>query len=305
MRRTLLAATAALAMIFLGTTAWAEKILVLSGGDSTTNAAVSSVLSATGNSVTIGPTFTSFTGAGLSGYNDVILMPNGGGSYVGTTFTMGTMPTSGQQALVNFVSGGGGLVTAEATMSIFANGQLSTLGAALPVVPYNIDTNNSPVVLGVTTPNSVIDAHLPSTFAININYTPANNLTSLETEGFYPPKPGATGYFTTNQWTSNPFGQTPPPAGAVGWNYGLGRVFSLSMPINATALANLNFDQLVTNAVNWAAQNGTSPPVIPPVWGANPPIDPAPIPEPATLMMWGVALAGALALRQIKEVKTH
>lgn len=299
MKRTQFVATA-LAVALLAAPAWAEKILVLSSGDPLANAAVSGVLTQAGDSVVIGPTFNNFTGAGLSGYNDVILMPGGAENTNYNSFRMGDMPTSGQQALVNFVSGGGGLVTGEYVMlkylAIAADApnyqtDFHTLVPILPMSPNNINTGNTSIAFGVTTANSVIDAHLPSSFTFN-----ANNAGGSTTEAYYQPKPGATAYFNTNQWTST-FGGEGVAYGAVGWNYGMGRVFSISTPIDATTMGNLNFAQLVTNAVNWTSGNGSSPPVIPPVWGANPPIDPAPIPEPAAVIVWGVGLAGALAMR--------
>ncbi len=295
MRPTLLAATAALATVFLGSPAWAEKILFIGDGDSAVASAVSSLLTSAGNQVTVGPSVTSFTGAGLAGYNAVVMAPGETPLPINDVLPVGAeMPMSGQQALVNFVAAGGGLVTGGDMMSDFNVGVFSykTLEPIMPFVPSPGATNNTSITFGVQTSNPIIDAHLPQNFTFSAN----NNGNSNLTEEYYEPNPNAKSFFTTNQWSPT-FGNAAPSSGAVGWTYGLGNVFSISSPIDTTTLGNLNFAQLVSNAVNWTTQNQSGPPTIPPVWGANPPIDPAPIPEPATMMMWGVGLAGALAAR--------
>ena len=97
---------------------FAEKILLITGGDSSNDAALKTALQAGGNSVTIGPTLYNFTGADLSGYNAVMLSPNGTYSSLPPD-----MPVSGQQALVNYVNNGGGLIT---------SGEVSVLNSGAP-----------------------------------------------------------------------------------------------------------------------------------------------------------------------------
>ncbi len=300
MRPNLLAATAALALVFLGSTARAERILYLGDGDSAVASAVYSTLTSSGNQVTIGPSVTSFGGAGLAGYNAVVMAPGllppvwNNGPAVGAD-----MPMSGQQALINFVAAGGGLVTGGDTLLDLAQGGFKSLSPLMPFIDYSAaSTGNSPITFGVQTANSIIDAHLPQNFTFN---SPDYQGTT-PTEEYYLPKTNATSFFTTSQWSPT-FGLMTPSSGALGWTYGLGQVLSISSPINTSTMGNLNFAQLVSNSVNWTTRNQTVPPASganPPTSGANPPIDPAPIPEPSNMLIWGLALAGALVSRRIK-----
>ena len=268
----------------------ADAILLLGSGDLTNESMIQSILQAQGNTVTIGPTFNNFTGAGLSSYNAVMLMPNGAFSTANNAFLEGDMPVSGQQALVNFVNAGGGLVTSEYLMEKYAvQGDFQTLYPAIPVVPSNISTANTPITFTGMTSNPALNAGLPSTFTVPI----ASNNGST-TEAFYTPKQGATAFFSTNQWTST-FGGYGPAYGVIGWNYGLGRVISFSTALDSTSLANLNVDQLVSNAVNWAVGASSSGVINPPVSGGNPPAGgpnppPGQVPEPATVFAWSVGL---------------
>jgi hypothetical protein len=251
---------------------FASKLLLITGDDSNNTAAIQSLLQSQGNSVTIGPTFGNFTGADLSGYNAVLLMPNG--SY----WTQPDMPLSGQQALVNFVNSGGGLVTGEPVMSMTAYpGDFKTLAQILPAYYGNATTGNSPISFGTMTSNSVINNGLPSTFSF-----PASG---YDTETYLVPHTNATAFFSTNQWTSAPGssfqGTFGAGAGIAGWNIGAGRVLSLSTYSDSVALGNANYDQMLSNAVNWASQSSRSPP---------------PVPEPSSVAAFVVASLGFLML---------
>jgi hypothetical protein len=283
-----------LLLAFCTAPARGEKILVLGSGNTADTAAVISALSAAGNQVALGPAVSSFTG--IKGtYNDIVLMPGllpySSNPTSNVAAVPGDMPLAGQQALVNFVTAGGGLVTGGNTLTDYLNGGFQTLFKALPFMPFAINTSNSPITFGVTTANAVLDAHLSQSFTFNPG--PAGQ---ANTEEYYQPKAGAMSFFATNQWSST-FGGEPPSSAALGWDYGSGRVFSISSPINAASMSSVNFAQLVSNAVQWAAQANSSPPVQPPVWGANPPVNPhpgpiTPVPEPSTLAVLGVGLAG-------------
>src|SRR5215813_1009102 len=74
----------------------AGMVLLLSTGDTAEDSAVSSVLAARGQSVTVGPQYNAFTGAGLSGYDAVLLLPN-------YNWFNGDMPAAGQSALQSYV----------------------------------------------------------------------------------------------------------------------------------------------------------------------------------------------------------
>src|SRR5262245_26304135 len=86
----------------------ADAVLVLSSGSADLDAQLQAVLQSQGHVVTIGDDFRKFTGDGLAGQNVVFLWPilDDGNS---------EMPLAGQNAIVNFVSAGGGLVASEWT----------------------------------------------------------------------------------------------------------------------------------------------------------------------------------------------
>ncbi len=281
---------ACIALGFFAVPARADRILIV-GGDASTDSLLSSYLTLAGDQVTVGPSVNNFIGAGLSNYNAVVLAPSlldraypAGGAPVLT----GDMPLAGQQALVGYVASGGGLVTGGNTLTNYLDGGFQTLYKALPFMPNAIATSNTSISFGMTTPNPALDAHLPSNFSFTVARSDYN------TEEYYQPKPGAISYFSTNQWSPT-FGGYTPSSGALGWSYGSGKVFSISSPIDSSTLSTAAFGQLVSNAVSWSAGHATSGSALPPVWGANPPIDPPPIPEPATILMWS-AVAGGLAI---------
>jgi hypothetical protein len=268
--------------------AFAAKILLLAGGDTSNDAQLESVLQTQGNTVTLGPTYSSFTGSGLSNYNAVMLMPNGAPS-------MADMPASGQQALVTYVNSGGGLVTGEPTMSMLAYpGDFKTLSQAFPAIMGGANTANSPIVLSALTSDAVMNTGLPSTFSFSAS--------GSNTETYLVPKPyasavtGITSFYSTNQWNdipgSNFRGNLGAGSGLIGGTFGNGRVVNISTWSDNTALSDSNYDKLVSNAVNWAAQTTPGiPHSIPP---PAPPI-PGSIPEPTSLAIFIATAVGLLA----------
>jgi hypothetical protein len=154
----------------------ADAVLLIGSGDSTNNALLRSILTAQGDAVTVGPTYTNFAGGNLSGYSDVLLVPNG--SYV----PMGDMPVSGQQALFNYVNSGGGLVTSEWLMQDIVNGhQFQTLFPVLPFSPgFDVATSNTPITFSALTKDPVMNANLPNSFTF-----PTGNGTGNTTESLY------------------------------------------------------------------------------------------------------------------------
>jgi len=221
----------------------AGMVLILGNGSDANTQAAQTLLDANGQTATIGPAISNFTAAGgaggsLAGYNAVVLLDGDGTSdgYV--------MPSTGQSALLSFISGGGGLVTAEwSNWGYAALGYNSTLEAALPVVP----SSDYDFVTGLTytqsTPDSILDKNLPSSFAFT-----ADN--SGGTENQFAPKPGAFLYFTSSGGDS--------PDGLIGWGYGSGRVISFSTLAGPDELSDPNYSVLFANAVNWS-QEGVLP----------------------------------------------
>jgi hypothetical protein len=260
--------------------ALAEKILLISSGDAANDVEIQSVLQAAGDTVTIGPTYSNFTGTGLSGYNAVFLNP----SYDSTS--QATMPVAGQQALVNYVNQGGGLVVGGMALvqSVMNQGAYQTLDSILPNTLSNTTTANSPITFTSLSANSVMNTGLPSLFSF-----PASG---YWTETLITPKTNATAFFATDQWTSAYGG--PQGFGSIGWNFGSGRVLSLSTFSDPTALGSTTYDQMLSNSVQWAAQASGAPPIINPNPPNPPPISvhPPAVPEPGSLLVFGMAGVG-------------
>jgi hypothetical protein len=251
---------------------FAEKILLISNGDASNDTATQSVLQSAGDTVTIGPTYNKFSGSGLSGYNAVFLNP------VNFTLNAPDMPASGQQALVNFVNQGGGLVTGGGVVQMLGYpGLFQGLSPLLPSIPTSIDSANSPITFTSLTSNSTMNAGLPGIFSFTAGG-------GVPTEQLVTAKPGATAFFTTNQWTTTFEGV---PYGVVGWNYGSGHVLSLSTFSDSVALSNATYDQMLTNAFNWVTQTS--------------PTGEVPAPEPTSLTVFAAASVGLLIASRMRQ----
>jgi len=229
----------------------ADSVLLLSTSNPAEDNAVVNLLTADGHTVTIGPDYGNFTGGSLSGYSSVILLQN-------NSFAGGNIPSPGQTALVNYVNGGGGLLTGEWTVWGNANeGINAVLAPVLPVIPSTAFNSNSPITYTQTTANSILNNGLPSSFT----FTADNN---FGTETYFQPKTGATVYYGSD------FGGSPPGDGVIGWNYGLGRVLSLSTLAGLNELADPSYGRLFSNAVYFV--------------GA--------VPEPSTLILFSIGAVG-------------
>jgi len=224
--------TAALALLWGGmaaTPVQAGMILLLSTGNTAEDNLVSSVLTARGQTVTVGPQFTAFTGAGLSGSDAVLLLPN-------YNWFNGDMPAAGQSALRSYVQGGGGLVTSELLVWMTAaQANFQTLQDAIPVVPTSRFDFADPITYTQAAANPVLNQGVPSSFAFA-----ADNIGGTET--LYAARPGATVFYGSS-------GGAASGAGLIGWDYGSGKVRSFSTLAGTTELGDPNYAQLFGNAV--------------------------------------------------------
>ncbi len=230
----------------------ADLVLLLSTGVTAEDNAVVSLLTADGHNVTVGPDYYNYTGTGpsLSGYSSVILLQNDNG-------TGDNIPPAGQTALVNYVNGGGGLLTGEWTVwGNAADGHNTILAPVLPVIPSTVFDYSNPITYTQTTANSVLNNGLPSSFTFN-----ADNNGGRET--YFQPKTGATVYYGSS------YGD-----GLIGWNYGSGRVLSLSTLAGPIELADPNYGRLFSNAVYFVDGAVTV------------------VPEPSTLIAFSIGAVG-------------
>jgi hypothetical protein len=191
---------------------------------------------ACGEPVTVdtGPPFTQFDGTvDLSGYDAVLLLVN-------VNWQSGDMPASGQQALVNFVSAGGGLVTGEWTVWLsHDNNNFNILADAIPVLPTTLGGWAERISYKVQTPDAILNAGLPSKFGFA-----ADNIAGTET--FFQPRAGATVFYISR---GSAYGD-----GVIGWDYGNGSVLSFSTLIGTKELSNADYSRLLSNAIDWVTR---------------------------------------------------
>lgn len=235
--------------------ALAFVVLILSSGDSGLDSSAQAVFTNAGHSVTIGPQYTSFTGAELAGVNAVLFLAN-------ANWSAGDMPSAGQTALVNFVSGGGGLITGEWVNWKVGVGSLTTLGPILPVAVSSQWTGGSSITYTQVTPDATLSAGLPSSFSFV-----GDNFAGVES--VFAAKSGATVYYASSGGAGG--------AGVVGWSYGAGRVLQYSTTIGAGQLGTAAYAQLLGNSVNFVA-----------------------VPEPSTWALLGGGLLLVLFRRRLR-----
>ncbi len=214
----------------LAVPASAANIYLLSSTDSATDAAAVAALTSRGHTVTVGVDYTLFDGTvNLAGFQTVYLQSN-------FNWVAGSMPAAGQQQLINWVNAGGRLVTSEwVVYYTYVGGKFEMLGPTLPAASsINYGTSLSATYSSVT-PNAVINAGLPSSFAFP--------LTSYAgTETFTAAQPGATTYYSTSN--------SPTGAGLVGWAVGAGSAFCFTSTCGPDQVADANFGRLFSNVMN-------------------------------------------------------
>ncbi len=164
------------------------------------------------------------------------------------------MLASGEQNIVNYVNGGGGLVTAEWAVFDAAGGLISpTLGSILPSTSGQLFDSSSTIGYSVSTANTILDQGLPSSFQT----TDADSVGGTESK--LAAKAGATTFFAST------YGD-----GADGWDVGSGRVLSFSIVYGPNELSDPHFAALLANGIAWAS-------------GA------ASVPEPSSMILTGTA----------------
>jgi hypothetical protein len=168
----------------------------------------------------------------------------------------GDMPEPGQQALREFVESGGGLVTGEwlcskATWEWDVDDEgnefaiYDTLGALLPADADLLpDDTSFDTTWERSARDPVLQDTLPVSFTLARSLAPADELGGSEAVLYA--KEGATPFF---------FSYGVNGDAVVGWDWEGGRVLSLSVPITAASVADMNFRRLLSNAIRWSVQD--------------------------------------------------
>jgi len=208
-------------------------VYVMSSGDADTDQAVINALVARKHIPVLGPQVGDWDGTqtDIYGYNVVVLQNSHNWS------SSGSMPVSGENALIDFVDSGGGLVTGEWLIwNIDSGGRHTGLDPIIPadMVSWNSASSTNYSQYDISDP--ILNNGLPSSFTFSMNSISGSesNLTA---------KSGATEYY----YSSN-----SGAAGLVGWNYGYGRVISFSTLLSDVELSNSDYSTLFVNAVEWA-----------------------------------------------------
>lgn len=218
-----------LALIVGCLTCAAQQVYLLGTGVPERDAALYDALQAHGLSVTLGVPYHAFDGSqNLSGYQVVVLAGAG---------TNDDMPFEGQQALLEWVGSGHGLVTLEWTL--WAAGRVNRFLILHELFPaaYQRHTYRMHIQYQQEASDPILSRGLTSMLTLGEGH-----------EAHLRPRPGATVYYASDY--------LPGAGGVIGWAYQKGRVISLSV---APAYAldpmaqSVAFRQLLANAVLWAA----------------------------------------------------
>jgi hypothetical protein len=221
-------------------------VYVLSSGDAATDDAVVQALASRGHTVVLGVQYSDFNGMqSLAGINTVYLQAN---------FNWGaaSMPPAGQQMILNWVLGGGRLVTSEWATYEYST-SFPALGVLLPLEVPSYGSESSTTYRKIIS-HPTINAGLPDSF----NF-PLVSYAGTQSWGWA--RPGAKVYY---------FSQSGPGvAGLAGWRRGAGSVFSFSSTCGPAQVQDVHFGRLLANVMTAVAppcfsncDHSTMPPVL-------------------------------------------
>jgi len=208
--------------------AGAVEIYLFDGGDSTQNVAIETLLEGAGHTVSLGVTYHAFDGSeDMSAYDVAILLCS-------ANWNSGDMPESGQEALVNFVMAGGGLVSAEWVLWNWDRGYFQVLYQVLPGSSDGGFNYVTPITYTAVRPDSILNRGVNSPFVFSVTSY------SGREENVWA-KQRASTYYDSDNLTS----------GLVGWKAGAGWALHFSTPLGPSEMSNPDFSQLFVNAVEW------------------------------------------------------
>ncbi len=210
--------------------------LVFACGDASTDNAVKARLEQAGFVTTIGPEWYNFdsTTLTLGGYNLIYFQPNYNWSHI--------MAPAEEQAILDYVDNGGGLITCEWFTWLVAQGQFKTLQAALPNVPSGSYLNYANVQFERNENDPDFTTGLPLTFSVPVDsaggtFTTPDKLT-LGSRAIYMLEDMYLGLAVTT--------------------YGAGKVASFCTVNTFSQIADGNFGLLLGNTAKWAATPDTN-----------------------------------------------
>jgi hypothetical protein len=213
----------------------AASIYVMSSGNDVHDTTIVSAITALGNSAIIGVEFWEFDGTvPLTGYDAVVLQSN-------YNWTAGDMPVAGQDQLVAYVNGGGGLMTSEWTLWLTAVGRFVNLKAVFPsteTTSYNGDTLHT---FQQVDADPTINSGLPATFDVD-----GDNVAGGETNTPSVKSGAKVFYATTRQGNF---------VGLSGWDVGQGRVAQFSQTVSERFVAHPFGFRLLGNVVEWVSRD--------------------------------------------------
>lgn len=164
------------------------SIIIFSSGKTTQDNALKSALSSTTNKTISVVDMSTFTNSNniLSSANVVILQNN-------YNWNSATIPIAGQQAIKDFVTKGGGLLTSEWVIWNIAIGKMGILSDVIPVYPTSRYTNKSPIRYIQNIGDSVLNSGVSSDFQFL-----SENIAGTETS-IVSAKPGSTIFYHSEQ----------------------------------------------------------------------------------------------------------
>jgi hypothetical protein len=214
-------------------------VYVLSSGNAGADQAIMDALRTGGHQPTLGVRFDDWDGtqADLSSFDVVVLLKN-------FNFNTDAMLDAGASAVEAYVAAGGGVVTGELVLYNMYIGHPSNspLKAVLPVITGGQIGQTTETTYTRENADPIIDRDLPASFPFSL----IRQFTNV-TETRLALKTGAVSFYHSSQ-VGGP--------GLAGWGYGQGRAVSLSTMMTGIELASFDYQQLVINAVSWAARRG-------------------------------------------------
>ena len=228
-------ATLCLALMVGFLTCAAQRVYLFGTGVPERDAALYNALQAHGLQVTLGAPYQAFDGSqNLSGYQVAVLVGAGNND---------DMPLNGQQALLEWVGGGHGLVTLEWTLWAVSRMNRFLILRELFPATYQRHTYRMRIQYQQQVSDPILNHGLTAGLVLGEGH-----------EAHLRPRLGATVYYVSDY--------LPGAGGVIGWAYQEGRVISLSVapayaldPMAQNAL----FRQLLANAVRWAARRACTP----------------------------------------------